>query len=241
MRWNAQAEALWPGILYVGASRPEKEHNFALDFDISRSDLKKVGASARWRKQHAEVERIHEAARVLCETNESLDERSAVGDATECPWGSRQDFFFRLTSFCLSAKAQLDAKQDLGEAIKKEVEDCLGQWQASLRQELSTWSEEDRAKWAPTFEENGWVEFIKSCTKRRRVWSSSSGEDSDNNKNKKFKSPWRHRWGSIPLRLLQKELTVDFKISTLPSYQQGHYHHTLDYHHTHRPPREGLE
>ena len=192
LRWNAQAEALWPGILYVGASRPEKEHNFALDFDISRSDLKKVGASARWRKQHAEVERIHEAARVLCETNESLDERSAVGDATECPWGSRQDFFFRLTSFCLSAKAQLDAKQDLGEAIKKEVEDCLGQWQASLRQELSTWSEEDRAKWAPTFEANGWVEFLGldegACTKRRRVWSSSSGEDSDNNKNKKFKS-----------------------------------------------------
>ena len=109
---------------------------------------------------HAEVERIHEAARALCEENEADDERSSVQNAAECPWGSRKDFFLRLTSFCVSAFAELDANQTVAPAIKEEVTACLKQWQASLRLEHSSWSQEDRDDWFETLRDNGFSPFL---------------------------------------------------------------------------------
>ena len=35
LHWTAKGEALWPNILYVGASRAEEQHNFALAGDIT--------------------------------------------------------------------------------------------------------------------------------------------------------------------------------------------------------------
>lgn len=58
------------------------------------------------------------------------------------------------------ATHQLNEKQGIPSAVQDEVAACLAQWQASLRKELSSWSEDERAKWTPTFVERGLVDFL---------------------------------------------------------------------------------
>ena len=41
LNWSQQAEALWAGALYVGASRMMAPHNLAIDFQITSADLEK--------------------------------------------------------------------------------------------------------------------------------------------------------------------------------------------------------
>ena len=127
-------------------------------------------------------------AQVLCETNAGLNERSALKNAGRCPWGSREDFFFRLTDFdfffrltdfCIAAKNQLDQKEDVAPAIREEVSACLVQWQASLRQDLLTrWSEADVEEWTThVFMKNdGFAAFLGLD---ERGTSSDEGSDYD--------------------------------------------------------------
>ena len=44
LNWSQQAEALWAGALYVGASRVMAPQNLAIDFQITSADLEMVGS-----------------------------------------------------------------------------------------------------------------------------------------------------------------------------------------------------
>jgi hypothetical protein len=121
--WNKAAEGLWPGILYVGASRAEKEHNLAIDFSMTTDDLGCVGKNARWEKQDAEVKRISNAA---------LAHREQMSHAGQ---GSKQDFVHMLGWLCTHARA-LCGRDTTTDNIRQEVLACVQQWEESTAQWL---------------------------------------------------------------------------------------------------------
>jgi hypothetical protein len=62
LHWNKDAEGMWPGIFYVGASRAKATENIVLQNGFTTADKDKIGNDKRWREQHEEVHRIHEKA-----------------------------------------------------------------------------------------------------------------------------------------------------------------------------------
>jgi len=56
--WTWKAERLWPGIFYVGASRPKEARDFALQDALSKHDASTIGTAERAQEARKEMSRI---------------------------------------------------------------------------------------------------------------------------------------------------------------------------------------
>jgi hypothetical protein len=116
LHWSVSAEGLWPNLFYVGASRAEEKHNFALANDISESDLVKIGTYPSVKKQQDELADL--AAKAMVFRLEINATKSAF--KIEIQW------------FIDKIQERLLLIPDT-EILRKEITiRCLEQWQKSL-------------------------------------------------------------------------------------------------------------
>jgi hypothetical protein len=89
--WSADAEAKWPGIMYVLASRVQALEDLALaapssgGVGLAVDDFAKVGATESWKKTHAEVLALVKKARA---TRKRVCQQHAAGRHVEHEYGS---------------------------------------------------------------------------------------------------------------------------------------------------------
>ncbi len=119
LHWSVSAEGLWPNLFYVGASRAEEKHNFALANDISESDLVKIGTYPSVKKQQDELADLAAKAMVF-----------------------RLEINATKSAFKIEIQWVIDKIKDLlllipeTDNLRKEITiRCLEQWQKSFERE----------------------------------------------------------------------------------------------------------
>jgi len=142
IHWTQQAESLWAGIFYVAASRAMESHNIALAFNITQSDLTKIGTGEKWLKQDTETNRlVTRASDFRVQMAELREEIWHTQD--ESRWGSAYDLKQKLVRFIDRTEAayglphqQVNAHPARLEHAPQEVKTaalaCLSQWRQSL-------------------------------------------------------------------------------------------------------------
>jgi hypothetical protein len=98
-------KALWPGILYVGASRAEAERNVAIAFEVTKQGMSKVCSYEGWIKQNNAVLRLVSCATADRQARYNDPAGFRGGDSTE-HWGSKFDFASRLDWFIVAMPHQ---------------------------------------------------------------------------------------------------------------------------------------
>jgi hypothetical protein len=118
LHWSVAQEGLWPNIFYVGSSRAEEKHNFALEDDISEVDLIKIGTYPSVKKQQEE---IADLARKAMECRLEIN-ATKIAFKIEIQW------------FIDTIKERLQLLPE-SETLRKEITiQCLHQWQTSLNE-----------------------------------------------------------------------------------------------------------
>ena len=117
--WDSRAESNWPGILYVGGSRAQEEEDIALKFNITSNAINKIGTSASWKKQDAEVNDIYVKAMAR------RREMERQGRGTE------QHYVTQIKALCASVLERVNAGHVLPQHVV-EVTQCANQWTASV-------------------------------------------------------------------------------------------------------------
>jgi hypothetical protein len=137
IHWSQQAEALWPGIFYVAASRAMDSRSVALAFNITREDLAKIGTSAKWQKQDEETTRL---IRLSYEFRAQMsDLRAEVWHANpDRRWGSVYDFRRKLQGLVTKLEGEYSEVPSSPRLVnspattKATALECLAQWQLPL-------------------------------------------------------------------------------------------------------------
>jgi hypothetical protein len=116
LHWSVAQEGLWPNLFYVGASRAEEKHNFALENDISGSDLMKIGNYPSVLKQQNELADL---------ATKAMEFRLEI-NATKIAFKHEIQWFIDT----IRDRLQLIPET---ENLRKEITiHCLEQWQKSL-------------------------------------------------------------------------------------------------------------
>lgn len=134
VKWSQQAESRWPNIFYVATSRTNSSENIALRFNITSEDLREIGNTDSWKKQHEEARRVTDLAFEF--RNEKRN--------SDASWGSKEDYHNKLLRFisatenaCTAPPGVIptDAFPLLASApmeIKEICRRCVTQWRDSL-------------------------------------------------------------------------------------------------------------
>jgi hypothetical protein len=130
VNWEPKDETLWPGILYVGASRAEAEHNVAIAFEVTKQGMSKVCSNEGWIKQNNEVLRL--VGRANADRQAKYNDAAGFrgGDPTK-HWGSKFDFASRMDWFIVAMTAK-NLLPGVPLDVKTKIPAALLQWRASL-------------------------------------------------------------------------------------------------------------
>jgi hypothetical protein len=117
LHWTSEAEARWPNILYVGASRAEEVCNVAIKNDISKIELKKVGSYSAVVEQRKEMDDLKEKA---------IEFRKTI-DAT-------QETFASHIQWIIEYVRQNETNFENNDDSKHIILSCMTQWEQSMEE-----------------------------------------------------------------------------------------------------------
>ena len=124
--WTAQAESLWPGIFYVGVSRPKEASDFALQNALTKHDAASIGTAERAQEARSEMSDIGKLA-------EGTQKQQTRGFKEGLAWLC--DY---VTLKANTMYTSMDANDDEDEDVtqhRRQVQNVLAvcaQWQARL-------------------------------------------------------------------------------------------------------------